>query len=53
MAIRVLVIVVISVPSIGSKGVVAFVMASVTLKLSCANTSWNAQGGMDEAEEID
>ena len=49
--VTVLVTVVVSVPSIGSEGVVAFLIASVTLNLSCANTSWNAQRGMDVAEE--
>ena len=43
--------VVVPVLSVGSEGVVAFLIASVTLNLSCANTSWNAQRGMDVAEE--
>ena len=50
-SVTVLVTVVVSVPSIGSEGVVAFLIASVMLNLSCANTSWNAQRGMDVAEE--
>lgn len=47
--IRVIVIVVLPVPPISSE--VASFSASVTLKLSPASTSWNAQGGMDVADE--
>ena len=48
---RVLVIVVLPVLPTASEEVVASLIASVTLKLSSANTSWDAQGGMDVAEE--
>lgn len=44
--------VVVPVLAIGNEVPVAFLFASVTLKLSCANTSWSAQGGTDVAEEM-